>query len=233
MPESSRGKAYLWVSWLSGYLSGDKHCEWALWYRANYRYEKRVDSNDDRLAQWAGEHADLVRLRAADLTANGWRVSVEDQNKFTINGMTVIVGGKPDLVAQKPGVFRVEDVKTGARKGSDVWQVLTYLTLLPLADESLVGLSQEGAVVYKDGEQPVRWLAENQSTRTISLNGSLDLESPDGSASRERILSRIRSVATTIAPARIPSEGECRFCDVACCPDRFVGLATVAATSAF
>src|SRR2546426_12613973 len=51
---------YIWVTWLSKLLAGEAHCEWALWFKAHHKYDKRLDESFD-LASWAARHAELVR----------------------------------------------------------------------------------------------------------------------------------------------------------------------------
>lgn len=195
-----RRKPYLWPTWISPLLSGEKHCEWAAWVKAHYNYTKRPDTRENSLTQWKAEHAAGVSRRAADLEADGWAVSVEDQNKFTYRGQAAAVGGCPDIVAQKMGVVRIDDVKTGKQRDSDFWQVAIYGMLLPLVDRALSELVVHAAVVYRDR---VRHITPAEIVQAQPL-----------------IVTRIKQTAATMAPARRPSDSECAFCDIADCPER-------------
>jgi PD-(D/E)XK nuclease superfamily len=149
-----RGEPYVWVSWLAKLLAGEAHCQWALWFRAHHRYDK-VPSDLDA-AGWCVRHAALVGETEQALREEGWKVWVEDQNKFTIRGRTATLAGKPDLVAIKGEVVRVIDCKTGSRKGSDFLQVLIYLLLLPRVHPECRGKLLSGEVRYFRDDRALR-----------------------------------------------------------------------------
>lgn len=93
-----RDGSYIWVTWITGLLSGDRQCLWSAWYRAHFKdYERKPTSFD--LAAWTAQHNEMVRTRAEALRAGGHEVYVEDQNKFSLRGRAATLGGKPDLVA--------------------------------------------------------------------------------------------------------------------------------------
>jgi hypothetical protein len=199
-PEPRR-KVYIWPTWISPLLAGDKHCEWAAWFRAHYYYEKREETGrENTLSQWKAEHARLVASHAEALEAEGWKVRFEDQNRFNYHGKAATVGGCPDVVAVGEGVVRIDDAKTGKPRDSDFWQVAIYGMLLPLVDESLSELVVSGNVVYKD--------------RIRVVTPAQILESKDA------IVAQIQRTASATIPLRRPSASECAFCDVASCTDR-------------
>ena len=199
-----RRKVYIWPTWISGLLSGDKHCQWAAWIRAHYFYEKREETDrENTLSQWKAEHARLVDQHAARLQAEGWDVRFEDQNRFNYHGKVATVGGCPDVVAVKAGVARIDDGKTGKPRDSDFWQVALYGMLMPKVDESISELVVVGNVVYRERVRPVT------AQQIIE--------------SQEAIVAQIHRTAAALPPPRTPSVGECSFCDVADCPDRMSG----------
>ncbi len=203
MADEARNKPYIWATWLAGALSGDKHCEWSTWFRAHFTFDKRGDSGPP--PNWKTDHDEAVRVRAAALRADGWEVLLEGQTKFNLNGATAIVGGQADILAFKDDQARVDDVKTGKRRPSDWWQVLIYMVMLPKIKglkERFVGKTLTGYVVYRDGDLVV------------------GPEVADKEAGR--INARVREIGAGAEPARTPSVNECRFCDVASCPDRAV-----------
>lgn len=204
MPFEPRRKPFIWPTWITGLLSGDKHCEWAAWVRARHYYAKREEpGRENTLSKWKSEHARLVSDHAASLQEDGWQVRLEDQNRFTYHGRAATVGGCPDVVAVKPGVVRIDDGKTGKPRDSDFWQVAIYGMLLPLVDESIAELVVYGNVVYRDR---VRAIAPQQIVESTPA-----------------IVAQIKRTAGEVAPRRTPSAGECAFCDVADCPDRIEG----------
>lgn len=221
-----RPQPFVWTTWITGLLSGDKHCRWAAWFKAHYYYEK-VDEDEQRAAalrKWKGEHADMVRDRVAALVADGWRVSVEAQNKFFVRGQSATLAGGPDILAVRDGapvVGRavafdpslasaraakeavVEDCKTGMRRDSDHWQVMIYMLFLPSHHPALKADPRPlaGAVVYRDG-----------------IHG-IPPSAADADAT-QRVGAAIREAGGPVAPPRTPSADECRYCDIAACPDR-------------
>ena len=185
---------FIWPTWITGLLAGDKQCRWAAWYRAHYRYEKRPDQNFDSAA-WTASHNALVQRRKAALEADGWRVTLEGQNDFKLVGRTAVLSGKPDLLAFKDGQALVSDEKTGKKKNADFWQVLIYMLALPRKRSDLVRL--RGEVVYSD--DLVVPVAPEELTPQRS----------------EQIFAMLRLVGGDEPPERVPSENECSFCDIA------------------
>jgi hypothetical protein len=178
-----RAEPYVWVTWLSKLLAGEAHCQWALWFRAHYRYEKAPSDLDS--AAWCARHAELVGETERAMRAAGWRICVEDQNKFTVRGHTVTIAGKPDLIAVKDEVVRVIDCKTGARKGSDCMQVLIYMLLLPRVQPECRGRVLTGEVRYSDGR--------------------LLIDPAELTREKDHILKGIQLAASSTAPPRAPS----------------------------
>ena len=200
MTDTKRHKPYLWATWLAQALSGDKHCEWSFWYKAHHKYAKRPDENASNLESWKADHAEVVRKHVEDLTTDGWSVRTEGQTKFTVYGKHADVGGQADVLAERGDAWWVDDVKTGQKRDSDFWQVVIYLAMLPKVFERLRDRPSMGHVIYRD------------STRTIT-GGEAVLEA-------ERVYARVREIASDTEPKRTPSASECRFCDIASCPDR-------------
>ena len=86
-----RPNPFLWVTWLSKIMAGEKQCEWASWFRSHYVWEKLPSGLD--VAKWTADHAQLLRARKAELEAEGFTVYSEDQNSFKLVGQTGIVEG--------------------------------------------------------------------------------------------------------------------------------------------
>jgi hypothetical protein len=197
-----RSKPFIWISWLSKVMAGEKQCEWAPWFRSHYIWDK-VPSGLD-LAKWTADHAQLLRARRAALEAQGFTVYAEDQNSFTLIGKTGIdVSGKPDIVAIRGQEAYVEDCKTGTPRHSDHLQVLLYMLCLPHVEGPWKGRKLDGRIVYG--------------------NTIVDIPS---SKIDTNLKDLFRKTVLTIGgqePARkVPSWGECRYCDIsrADCPER-------------
>lgn len=124
------GLPYVWPTWVTGLLSGDKQCTFALWYRAHFKYEKRRDDSFDSAA-WSAGHQQLLLRRVKELSADGWTCRVEGQNDFKLKGRTALLSGKPDILALRDGEVLVVDCKTGKPRNSDFWQVLVYMVAVP------------------------------------------------------------------------------------------------------
>lgn len=197
------GRPFVWVTWLTGLLSGDKHCQWATWYRAHFRFAKRPDTSFD-LAAWTTDHNALVYRRRTELEAERWTCTVEGQNDLKLAGKTALLSGKPDLIATRGIQVRVSDAKTGTPRASDFWQVLIYQLAIPLMRPAFArpdGI--EGEVVYPTTILPV-------SPRDLT---------PDR---RDAIFALMRTMGDEAEPPRTPSAHECKWCDVLACPDRIV-----------
>jgi len=206
-----RPNPFIWVSWLSKLMAGEKQCEWATWFRSHYIWEK-VPSGLD-LAKWTADHAQLLRARKAELEAEGFTVYAEDQNSFTLMGATGIeVSGKPDLVAIRGQEAYVEDCKTGTPRHSDHFQVLTYMLALPHVDGPWKGRKLDGRIIY---------------------NGTVvDVPSSKIDAGLRELFRKTVLTIGGAEPARkAPSWGECRYCDISSndCPER-IDIRTEAVT---
>lgn len=194
------GKPYFWVTYLTGLLAGTSQCEWATWFKSKYKYDKRVDNFD--LAAWSADHDQLVRAHAQKLLADGWNdLRTENQNTFHLHGQHAILAGQPDLIAKKNGTVRLVDGKTGEQSKKDYWQVLLYLIAIPMVWKAFPRM--HGEVVYKTGSVFI----EPEEVTPVR---------------REEVFSLIRRLASTaVVPPRTPSASECRFCEIACCEDRW------------
>lgn len=195
------GLPFVWVTWITGLLSGDKQCVWAAWYRANFRYPKRPDPTFDSAA-WTSDHNALVHRRRDELAADGWAIAVEGQNDIKFKGQTAVLAGKPDLVASRGDDVLISDAKTGKQRASDWWQALIYMLALPRVRPLLASPEHlAGEVVYGNVVVPV-------AARDLT------------SERREQIFALLRVMGADAEPPRTPSANECRFCDIADCPDR-------------
>ncbi len=197
-----RSNPFIWVSWLSKLMAGEKQCEWASWFRSHYIWEKLPSGLD--LAKWTADHAQLLRARKAELEAEGFTVYVEDQNSFTLMGETGIeVSGKPDLVAIRGQEAYVEDCKTGTPRHSDHFQVLVYMLALPHVEGPWKGRKLDGRIIYGGTVVDVPASKIDADLRELFRKTVLMIGGPE--------------------PAhRAPSWGECRYCDIsqADCPER-------------
>lgn len=208
----SRDFPYIWPTWISGLLSGDKDCEYAAWYRAHYQdYNKRSDGFD--FAKWKEDHTALLKQDRAQMTKEGFKVFTEGQNAFTWKGKQANIGGKPDTVSIRSTTdHRVHEYKTGKTRDSDMMQVKIYLCALPRTLDRHVGRTLEGEVVYgtrnETGQMVVRERLEVPSH-------SVDL------AFKDRLVQLVGRVASPHQARPVPSEGECRFCDLANCEYRW------------
>lgn len=211
-----RGMPYFWVTWLTSLLAGESSCEYAPWFRGHYQDYLKVDRGADfDLSTWKAEHAELVETRACELRGDGWAVSVEDQNKFTLKGSAALVGGKPDIVASRDHEMLVVDSKGGKRRGEHIQQVEMYMFALPFYHPSFKQTpppTLAGEVHYRQGG-PVR----------IAPEAFTD-------AMRSRIAATIKRLASWTAPAPTASPRECALCDIskADCPYRIESAEAVA-----
>ena len=205
----ARRSPYLHATWIPRYLTGDKSCLWACWFKANKQGYDRMPSDFD-VARWTMEHTDLLNKLIADLEEQGCELFIEHQNGFRVKSPRTgaVIGGRADLIARFPdGRVVVYDAKTGQESASHIVQVQIYMYLLPksnLAQWKGMGGKLEGAVVYKDGHHV-----------------DIPAESVDG-AFAARVADFMQKMAAPVPPRRVPSGPECRFCELtkADCPER-------------
>ena len=116
------------------------------------------------------------------------------------------MSGKPDLIAVFPnGRTVIYDAKTGHKSPAHVLQVQIYMYLLPRSDMARwKGKRFEGAIVYADGHQV--------DIPTNSIDGAFVA----------RLAAFMQKMTSGMPPRRVPSEQECRWCEIAYgdCPDR-------------
>ena len=151
-----RTNPYLYLTWIPRYLTGEKSCLWAAWFKANFQNYEKMPSDFDS-AKWNMEHTDLLTELVDRLEEQGCQVFIESQNSFKVESPRsgFVISGKPDVIAVHPdGRVVVYDVKTGQESASHVAQVQLYMYLLPKAQGARWrGMKFEGAVVYKGGRE--------------------------------------------------------------------------------
>ena len=202
-----RTSPYMYVTWIPRYLTGDKSCLFAAWFKANHQNYKKMPS-DFNSAKWNMEHTDLMNELVEELEERGCELFIERQNSFKVESARsgAVTGGKPDVIAvHRDGRTVIYDAKTGQESASHIVQVQLYMYLLPKAQGGRwKGRRFEGAVVYADG-----------SERRISADSIDD-------AFVSRLAEFMRKMTSDMPPRRVPSESECRWCELtgADCPDR-------------
>ena len=203
----ARTNPYMYVTWIPRYLTGEKSCIWAAWFKANFQGYEKMPSDFDS-ARWNMEHTDLMNKLVDSLEEQGSRVFIENQNAFKVESPRsgVVISGKSDVIAVHPdGKTVVYDAKTGQESASHVAQVQLYMYLLPKAqDDRWRGTKFEGVVVYADGSEK-----------------HIPADSVDD-AFVSRVTEFMRKMTSHMPPRRVPSLAECRFCELtkADCPDR-------------
>lgn len=204
-------KPYFTAKSLAGLLSGDNQCHARLWVLSRF-WPKKRPSNFDFVA-WETAHNALVQRRQRELEAAGWTVTIENANKFELEGQLARVSGKPDLIAVKGDQVLMPDCKTGTQRSTDFWQVLVYLACVPLARKDLAGKVFAGELCYSGGliEIPITELTDER---------------------RQMIFAKVKELAREQPFPYTPSAQECSFCDLAECTSRIEATPPVE-TSAF
>ena len=201
MPQR-RDFPYIWATWLPRLLTGENSCEWAVWFKAHYQDWDRVPS-DFNQTDWLVRHTSMLNEQKAQWEDRGHDVYVENQNTFRLQGETAVLAGKPDLVVVHDDDARIVDVKSGKEQPSHRVQLMIYMYALPRALEQYQHAKLAGQVVYP--------------TRTARVPmGSLHTQF------KTDLGALIRRIAADQPAARVPSEHECRFCDITAedCPAR-------------
>ncbi len=210
-----RPSIYLWPTWITSLLAGEAQCWYAPWMKAHFKLNL-LDRGGFDLAAWKVQHAEMVDQRAGELRAEGYTVTLEDQNAFHLQGRAAKLGGKPDIIGVRGERGLIVDCKGGKRRDSDVQQVLIYLFAAPLAHPHLQKVALDGEVRYRDGAVAIR---AEQFTPEL----------------RQRIVEAITKVGSAMVPPAAPSARECRFCDIAKtdCPARIETAAEDVQVEAF
>ena len=195
---------YVWVTWLPRLLSGESSCEWASWFKTQHEGDSwaRMRSDFDQ-ASWMMNHTSLLNQQRQKWEQQGYSVLTEGQNSFNLRGSSAVLAGKPDLVVRRRDKITVIDAKTGRPSPAHATQVLIYMYSLPRALERYRGLSIAGQVAYPDHVVDIP--AEAVDGIFIENLGGL-----------------MRRLASELPARRVPSPGECRFCEItpADCPER-------------
>lgn len=202
-----RDEPYVYLSWLAPWMSGERSCDWSVWFRAHWRDYTRAEDGSD-FSAWRVRHTMLLRETHRALNAEGYHVKVEAQNWFSYrrdSAVPVVVGGRPDLIALREDDAIVLDVKTGRPQAWHDQQVLLPMALVPRSDlEEHRDVRFRGRLVYEDGL--VREFHPRQAEEIIeALPYFLDIVAGPEAEAR-----------------RIPSRQECRFCPISSvhCPER-------------
>ena len=187
---------YVWVTWLPRLLSGECSCEWASWFKAQHKGDSwaRAPSDFDQ-AGWMMNHTSLLNQQRQKWEQQGYTVLTEGQNTFNLRGSSAVLAGKPDLVARRRDQITVIDAKTGRSSPAHATQVLIYMYALPRALERYRGLSIAGQVAYPDHVVDIPF--EAVDGRFVENLGGL-----------------MRRLASEMPARRVPSPGECRFCEI-------------------
>ena len=214
MAQERRGQPYIWVTWLARILSGDKSCEWAVWFRARHEPGSWRRAGNGANASWHLRHTALLTQTARRWLDRAEHLFIEDQNYFALYGKSATLAGKPDLVAVNGTLGTVVDVKTGRPSPSHEIQVMLYMYAVSRA--LYPGKTFDGLVVYQDREEYI----------------------PANAIDDEFIETMSATIARLVGypqPRRMPSVAECRFCDLTSeiCSDRIDEAAAEAATDEF
>tara|TARA_B100001123_G_scaffold324923_1_gene365151 strand:+ start:2967 stop:3620 length:654 start_codon:yes stop_codon:yes gene_type:complete len=202
-----REEPYIFISLLARWISGERSCEWAFWFQANWQDFERVESDFD-FSVWKVDHTRLLRDTHKALNAEGYSVKIENQNWFRARhegSPGIVIGGKPDLLALRDEDNIVLDVKTGKPHDWHAHQVLLPMALLPRSDiDEHFERRFRGRLVYHDGL--VREFDRRQGEDVYDrLPYFLDI-----------------LVGSEQDAHRVPSRQECGYCPIskAHCPDR-------------
>ena len=121
-----RAHPYISATWLPRLLTGEKSCEWAIWFKANYQNWTRLPSDFDQ-TQWLLEHTNLLNEQKLQWQDRGHEVYVESQNSFRLEGQTATLAGRTDQGVVNDDHALVIDVKSGREQAWHAVQVMIYV----------------------------------------------------------------------------------------------------------
>ena len=194
MPAAQRKFPYIWATWLPRLLTGERSCEWAIWFKARHQGWNRKPS-DFNQADWLAHHTALLNEHRDRWIQSGYEIRVENQNAFQLRGHSAILAGKPDLLVLNKNRILVIDFKTGQEQPWHKLQVMTYMYAMPKALPEYRHFKFAGEIVY------------NNRTERVP-QGGID------QGFVQNLGSLIRRIAAPEPPVRVPSAAECRYCDI-------------------
>ena len=202
MPAIRRDSPYIWATWLPRLLTGENSCEWAIWFKAHHQNWAKPPS-DFNQAEWLLSHTALVNERIRNWEVSGFEVDVEAQNRFELRGRTATLAGRPDIIAHRDDEAVIVDAKTGHESPGHAVQVMIYMYAVPIALEKYRNAKLRGQVTYRD--HTVRIPADAVEEGFVQNLGAL-----------------IRRLSADEPARRVPSQQECRFCEISAadCPVR-------------
>ena len=124
----------VWVTYIAGLLSGEKHCEWHAWFRSVHYPDSWKSGSAGDWSEYRAAHRARMKELAKELRAEGYSVFLEPFVEAPGKVHRISLTGKPDIVAVKGGEGLVIDVKTGQPKEADIAQVSLYLFAIPRSD---------------------------------------------------------------------------------------------------
>ena len=189
-----REHPYICATWLPRLLTGENSCEWAVWFKAHHQDWTRTPSEFNQ-AEWMLNRTSLLNERKTQWEARGQDVYVEGQNSFHLRGQSATLAGRPDLIVVRNHDALIIDVKAGQKQRSHYVQIMIYIYALPRALPQYQHAKLSGEVIYPT--RTVRVPMGGLHTQFIKDLGAL-----------------IRRIAADEPAARVPSEHECRFCDI-------------------
>ena len=192
-----RKRPFIWVTWLSKFLSGENLCKWSVWYRI-FHYKEGSKEDFDNIHAIM-KHADFRNQIQQRYIENGFEVLPEYE--VCVSGKIAALKGKIDLIAIKDGKCFVIETKTGKIRDSDKIQLLIYIWALTKSDKRFQGANLEGLLIYESCEIEVSALEVNEEFLKIFSKFTFDIV--NGEPDR-----------------KFPSPRECRWCKVSNCDER-------------
>ena len=71
-----RSSPYMYATWPTKYLAGDKSCLWACWFKTHYQGHEKAPS-DFNLVRWQAEHTVLLNALIDELEGQDCEVFIE------------------------------------------------------------------------------------------------------------------------------------------------------------
>ena len=196
---------YIWTTWLTKLLTGERSCEWAVWFKAHHQNWAKVPSDFNQAGSMLTKTS-LLNEKKNRWEARRQQVYVDDQNSFLLQGQTATLAGQPDLIVERSTDALIIDIHAGQKQPSHYLQIMIYMYALPRALPQYQHGKLAGEVVY-----PTR-------TKRVPM-GSLHTQF------KTDLGALIRRIAADKPTARVPRAHECRFCDITAedCADRIEG----------
>lgn len=201
MPAQQRDKPYIWITWISGLIAGEKQCKWAAWHRTHFFFRK-TPSDFDSVGHKI-KHTALRDTLLRELEVKDCEILLEQNLK--VDGRRATLSGSIDAMAWKEDKGVIFEIKSGRENAADKAQLMIYMWALKMAFKRFAHIKWDGMLIYNEKRVSVPNVEIDPRFACIMQDFITDLIQNE-------------------PPRKYPSDRDCKFCNIQDCDERFGGL---------